>query len=331
MTRSTPKDADPAEEFMVASSEPGLRFTPLAEGDITIISNDGVKFLVHSNILKRSSSVFADMVSIGTRNEQAVELDDDAESIALMLGFIYPFKPLSIRDFSHLEKALLIAQKYDVEGIPKALDDTIPTGAHADFIHIDPLRMFRLGTTYRLRNTSILASQAVQRQYRYFEDSKTIDGFVERFSDTASLMRLVGTMGARAKILHNVLYNFQSGLSPQDPVEDYNPESELWNELLCTRCYKDQRGTARYALGAYLPHWLFDWANLAFNELIGRDVADCDSLFTTSVFDRIALNSNYPTCIEEVGRQSSFFNIWAGNVRIKLQDELSKLEADCDS
>ncbi|KAG8764952.1 hypothetical protein FRC12_007788 [Ceratobasidium sp. 428] len=332
MTPSTPKGTDPAEEFTVASSEPSLRFTPLAEGDITIISSDGVKFLVHSHTLKRSSSVFADMFSVATRDEQAIELDDDAESIALMLGFLYPFKPLSIHNFSILEKALIIAQKYDVEGIPKALDDTIPAGAHADFIRIDPLRMLRLGTAYGLRNTSTLASKAVQRQYRHFEDSEAINGFVGQFSDTASLMRVVGTMGARAKILHDVLYDFQNGLPPLDPDEVYDPGYDHWTDLLCTRCCKDQKYNCpdRFAMRAYCPHWLFDWAKLAFSELIGKDVADCDFLFTASVFNRITPNSNYPFCIHElIDHHQSRFNIWAGNVKAKLQDELSKLESGC--
>ncbi|KAG9122222.1 hypothetical protein FRC07_001491 [Ceratobasidium sp. 392] len=322
--RTVSRSVDATRPPIVASSEPSFRFTPPAEGDIAIVSSDGVKFLAHSNVLELSSSVFADMLSIGTKSEQAAELAEDAESISLMLAFIYAPDFLSIREFSLLEKMLNMARKYDIHGATKKLDDTIPEGAHANFISINPLRVFQLGTEYGLQNTSRIAAEAIQRQYRRFEDSEAINEFTKRFPDTAPLMAIVGTIGARAKVLHSVLYNFDSGLPPLD--SDIERDPDAWTDLMCTKCYKDIRFTTVYQHMIWRPHWLADWARLAFDELLSKDVDECNDLFEASVFSRMRPNSSYPYCIKEVSHRPALFNAWAENVKLKLNSELFKLE-----
>ncbi|KAG8738720.1 hypothetical protein FRC10_006555 [Ceratobasidium sp. 414] len=319
-------DVDPAQEPIIASSKPSFRFTPPAQGDITIISSDGVRFLVHSSVLGRSSSVFADMLSLGTKGEQAIQLSDDAESISLMLGFIYPANVLSIRDFSPLEKVLEVAQKYDIDVVTRTLDETIPNGLHANFIQIDPLRVLRIGTTYGLRNTYRITAKTIQSQYRYFQDPEAINMFTRRFPDTAPLVGLIGMAGARAKILHDVLYDFQSGNPPPDSDDEFDPE--MFTDLLCRPCYKHLRNAGRFPDPAFRPHWLFDWARPAFNELCAKGIDECDALFNVSVFGRIAQGSDYPGCIPH-GPGESLFNTWAENVKLKLHDELSQLESLC--
>ncbi|KAG8703647.1 hypothetical protein FRC08_002713 [Ceratobasidium sp. 394] len=317
---SAPEDVSPTQKLTIASSEPSFHFMPPAGGDLTIVSKDGVEFLVHSDALGRSSSVFADMFSIGTKGECAIQLADDAESISLMLGFIYSTDPPRIRDPSLLEKVLQLAQKYDIEAITRTLDETIP---NTDLISIDPFRVFQIGLTYGLPNTSMLAAKTTQSQYRYFQDLKAINGFTSRFPGTASLVSLIGIAGARAKILHDVLYDFQSGNPPPDSDVDFDPE--MFAELLCTTCFRHLRDWRRFPDPAFRPHWFFDWARLAFNELSAKDIDECDDLFNASVFGRIAPGCDYPSCIREVSSHGPLFNTWAENVKLKLHSELSKL------
>ena len=90
---------------------------------ITIRSNDGVAFRVHSIILGVASSIFSDMLPIGTNSAGIIELGDESEALAPTPAFIYPssLSP-ALNTFELLDKSLRITQKYHMETMLKTLD-----------------------------------------------------------------------------------------------------------------------------------------------------------------------------------------------------------------
>ncbi|KAF8603552.1 hypothetical protein BDV93DRAFT_523316 [Ceratobasidium sp. AG-I] len=68
---------------------------PPLGGDLTLRSNDGVEFLVHSVILGVASSAFAGLLAVGT-NKDVVNLSENAETLSHILKFIYPNKKMPI-------------------------------------------------------------------------------------------------------------------------------------------------------------------------------------------------------------------------------------------
>ncbi|KAF8610594.1 hypothetical protein BDV93DRAFT_517693 [Ceratobasidium sp. AG-I] len=63
-----------------------------------------------------ASSVFKDMLSIGAKSDEVVELAETSSLLSLMLQFIYSSKTPAITSLSVIELALRIAQKYDIKG-----------------------------------------------------------------------------------------------------------------------------------------------------------------------------------------------------------------------
>lgn len=288
--------------------KPSLSFAPPLGGDITLKSHDGHLFIVHSAILKALSSVFADMFTIGTKCE-IVELADDAESISLMLQFVYPPTLLSVQTFEQLEKTLRIAQKYDADGILKTLDQSLSRRVDIDFILHDPFRVFSLSSTYDLRSTTAVAATKI---HYHLYTREGLLRFTKYFPDAAPIVAIIGTTGIRAKILHNILYDFRSGLPPD--LDDDEQDYETLGNLLCTTCYK----------------YLKDWARLAFEELTEKGLDDCDHLFDSSIFLEMKESSDYPTCIDQVSHDgAATFDEWAGNVKLRLQTQLSELDSLC--
>ncbi|KAG9077569.1 hypothetical protein FS749_010532, partial [Ceratobasidium sp. UAMH 11750] len=94
---------------MQTTDAPAFSYQPPAGGNLSLKSADGAIFLVHSVLLGMASSVFADMFSAANRSD-VVELTDDAESLSLMLRFIYPPTFMDDLPLVLIEKSLRIAQ-----------------------------------------------------------------------------------------------------------------------------------------------------------------------------------------------------------------------------
>ncbi|QRW00760.1 The BTB (BR-C, ttk and bab)/POZ (Pox virus and Zinc finger) domain [Ceratobasidium sp. AG-Ba] len=308
---------------LVARLGASFHFEVPTGGDISLTSCDGLEFAVHSEILGRFSSTFADMLSAGTKSEDTIVLGDDAESVSLMLAAIYCPDALCILDLDPLEKLLRMSQKYDIPCVVCTFDATIPQGLHGDFLKNDPFRLFRICTSYGLENTATLAVKSIQDQLGYFQNQKAVARLAS-LSGGSIILSLAGMGALRAKILHDVLYDFQSGLPPPDSDEE--PDPEMLSNLLCTTCYKTLKNSIRYPDLTFRPHWLFDWARLSFNELISKDLDECSDLFQAGVFARVVKIADHPYCAQEVRSHELIFNNWAGNVREKLRKELTQLD-----
>lgn len=91
------------------------------KGDLTLISSDGTRFLVHSVIMSEASEVFANMFEMpqpaeASQKPAEVMLAEDAQTLQLLLQWIYPLPsrsppPGSLEEFSPL---FAVAKKYDV-------------------------------------------------------------------------------------------------------------------------------------------------------------------------------------------------------------------------
>ncbi|QRW00826.1 The BTB (BR-C, ttk and bab)/POZ (Pox virus and Zinc finger) domain [Ceratobasidium sp. AG-Ba] len=137
-------------------------YQPPPGGDVTLECADGATFLVHSTLLGLASPVLADMISSAQAGR--INLSDSAESVSLMLRFIYPPTFLQLLPTTQLEESLRIAQKYDVQGIKNAVDHIIafhPQGRES-LAHSNPVQMFSIAATYGLPNTQKTTLEVLQ-------------------------------------------------------------------------------------------------------------------------------------------------------------------------
>ncbi|QRW00824.1 The BTB (BR-C, ttk and bab)/POZ (Pox virus and Zinc finger) domain [Ceratobasidium sp. AG-Ba] len=317
--------------MIVAASSSLAQFSyqPPPGGDITIKSADGTTFMVHSVLLGLASSVFADMISTATQQD-AVELSDDAESISLMLRFIYPPSFLDELSFGLLEKSLRIAQKYDIKGIIDSVDCLIAFHPRGDggLIRSDTVRTFCLASTYGLSNTRKAAIKALRPENFRFINSKDIKPIAETFPSAAAAIGLLGAHCIRTAKLLDVLLG--------DLARPYLPSVPLGEEIhakpmMCNRCftshiwYSDEQGRRSYE-----PGWLIYWAVMAFGQLATRPYTDCATLFKVDSLDVIAAQPGVcQECINVTRRvdfESNAFRHWAVHIKTAVEKIFSDIE-----
>lgn len=107
------------------------------DADITLVSSDGGYFKVHSIILRLSSEVFAGMLTLpqpsstaGLANQNAVQLQEEAEIISDLLDSMYPRRPeLDIRrkTIAYIIRLSAAADKYDVADVNRNLKKMMMT------------------------------------------------------------------------------------------------------------------------------------------------------------------------------------------------------------
>ncbi|KAG8733928.1 hypothetical protein FRC12_018697 [Ceratobasidium sp. 428] len=312
-------------------------FDPPAGGDILLRSRDGRTFCVHSVTLGLASSVFSDMFSIGKPCGEAIQLDDDSESISLMLAFIYPpiISP-NIKDFDIIEKCLVIGRKYHVEKIPQALDRDLSklSGANTELTIgqcRDPLRIFRFAATYGLRNCQTLAAKAITPGVINLLRPAEIVKVAEECPHMAHVIGLLGndfhdflpTAWKPLKLASNNLSltdDRGSGLMMCDQCVSQSPElqSEGADEIY------------------YFPSWVHAWSRAAYTKLCVTPLDECDHLFELSSFSWLVreepgvcdecVDAAIEASCDEREPSGQVYENWASNIKAILSRELAQLD-----
>ncbi|QRV86703.1 The BTB (BR-C, ttk and bab)/POZ (Pox virus and Zinc finger) domain [Ceratobasidium sp. AG-Ba] len=84
-----------------------------------------------------------------------VELSEDSEAISLVLAFIYPVMRSPIQPITLLEKSMLVAYKYKIDGLAQTLEKACIQ--QRPLIRRDPVRIFRATVDYGFHETQKVA------------------------------------------------------------------------------------------------------------------------------------------------------------------------------
>lgn len=248
-------------------------------GDITLRSNDGAEFLVHSVILGVASSVFEGLLCLGTKKD-VIELSEDAKTLSFILKFIYPNRKIpTITNFDTLSLCLQAAQKYDLEGVIENIDDQLATkAAPRSLLHRDPLRTCELALQFNLPETRALAMPLVITGETDFSDPSQLGELVKSHS-LITVTRLAAIQSTRGKMLADVLLCFYN--SPIAPGPEH---ADMFFQLSCVPCRgwlkQCDRAEARRGLRAETPpSWVLAWADHAYQTLLHAPLEKSDELF----------------------------------------------------
>ncbi|KAF8603538.1 hypothetical protein BDV93DRAFT_523308 [Ceratobasidium sp. AG-I] len=304
-------------------------FRPPPGGDVTLRSSDGVDFLVHSVVLALASSVFEGLTVVGT-NKDAVDLSETADTVSLMLRFIYPnSKPPMMTGFEMLLRCLQVAQKYDLESTLETLDEQLATNTTPQsLLAISPSQVHQLALQYNLPKAKVAAASLV---FTGEMDACNPDilGDLVKYYPSASLVRIAAIQGTRAKILADVLFHFYERPILPDPERP-----QIFYELSCESCQKwlrkCQRTDAREGLYELNPpSWLLAWSTLVYDTLLAAPLEKSNHLFDAFILDRFKGSSNVcQECLEDFWKwsyQRDDFNRWAGEVKYELRLRLDSV------
>ncbi|QRW26933.1 The BTB (BR-C, ttk and bab)/POZ (Pox virus and Zinc finger) domain [Rhizoctonia solani] len=138
-------------------------FQPPTGGNVVLKSCEGTVFNAHSVVLGLASTVFAGMFS-GASSPNTIELAEDAETISLMLAFIYPVAPPKIATAAQLEKVMIFSQKYGIAKMIDIVEKSIPP--ESKLIHSDPIQVFRASVKYGFPTLRVFAGRALGASQR---------------------------------------------------------------------------------------------------------------------------------------------------------------------
>jgi hypothetical protein len=125
---------------VVVPFEPTISYP---DGDLILRSSDGIQFTVHKLLLQLGSDVFSTMLSLPQPGGavQTVELSEDAETIDVLLRWIYPIedKP-TITSLDEVALYLPIALKYEIHSALSDLRSALGSRVAA----VNPLRAYAI-------------------------------------------------------------------------------------------------------------------------------------------------------------------------------------------
>ncbi|KAF8605917.1 hypothetical protein BDV93DRAFT_521263 [Ceratobasidium sp. AG-I] len=310
---------------------PSYVFEPPPGGDISLRSADGKVFRLHAIILNLASSVFSDMLTIGTQSTEIIDISDDSEAISLMLGFIYPSAlPPIVNTYELLDKSLQIARKYHVESMLQKLDRSISHESfYKDFVKINPLRLFKLCAEYGLRETQTAAARMVRAGPRHLLGPHNIIDLAKQYPSSSHIIGMLGTQFIRSEILRSALLD--TGDDSLLEVDVDNDESGF-EQMICASCRKRCANDITMPPFMLFPGWLRAWGVLAYDTLSTRSWDDSSFVFTTEAFEHLnsprVSGGSCRVCIEAArsARGGRAFETWAGVVKIDLESRMQQLE-----
>ncbi|KAG8735043.1 hypothetical protein FRC12_018239 [Ceratobasidium sp. 428] len=258
------------------------------------------------------------MFSPATRKD-VIELQEDAESISLMLRFIYPPAFLDNLSLSLLKKSLYMGRKYDVDGILSTIDYIISHSNKGRLLQLNPTSVFGLAAAYQLKASQRAAAEVIQQP----QNQDDINHLLKAFPDCSSVIGLLGAHLIRTKSL----LALQNDLSIAVPIA---PDGSIDRSrlVMCKTCV--DRSPFPISPGAYYyPPWMQFWAAWAIPDLIYEPLHDCDKYFEITSLDTIA--DEGILCLEcvDVTRRAGYgdiFKQWAASMKKKVIEIFSRAE-----
>ncbi|KAF8710621.1 hypothetical protein RHS03_02469, partial [Rhizoctonia solani] len=245
-------------------------FQPPTGGNVVLKSCEGTVFNAHSVVLGLASTVFAGMFS-GASSPNKIELAEDAETISLMLAFVYPVAPPKIATAAQLEKVMIFSQKYDITKMIDIVEKSIPP--ESELIHSDPIQVFRASVKYEFPTLRVFAGRAVRPKHT---NLLTISGVVNpagRFPEASSAIGIIGAQTVRQRILPRVVSSLKLPRveqAHQSNGDDYIPC------MVCRSCWDKTRQPG----GRYTPSWFRSWIRMVESRLIAEPMHKCEDAFS---------------------------------------------------
>ncbi|KAG8745957.1 hypothetical protein FRC10_006520 [Ceratobasidium sp. 414] len=162
-------------------------------GDFTLRScPEEIEFRVFRLFLMTASPVFRDILTSGS-GPPVMDLAEDAETISVLLQYIYPRENPTIRAYKLFEKVLEAARKYELGFITSDLRASMRSEL-TDFAYLraEPLRMYALAVRHDFRGEALVAAKLTIGKYAF----ATRDGAAELLAldiptgDAILLMRM---------------------------------------------------------------------------------------------------------------------------------------------
>ncbi|KAG8720315.1 hypothetical protein FRC08_000611 [Ceratobasidium sp. 394] len=254
-----------------------LYFQTPPGGDFTLRSSDGVEFRVHSMILSMVSSVFQDMLVVGSAGtDNVIDLTEDAQTISFVLCFVHPTRNApDIPNVAVLHACLEVARKYDLSAMMENIEARLNQPGSKPYLQ--PLDLYNICVEYNLQNTRANAARRLVAAQHRLLDPKYLAEFALSHPSHKNMIALIGAQGARHNILVDTLLCFD-GMDLR-VGRDFPP----YLTISCSQCQdriKSRRKWEKYPP----PGWLTQWSKVVYEVLVIVPLDRCAHHFDATIF-----------------------------------------------
>lgn len=271
------------------------------------------------------------MFTVGTKSGQdIVPLGETAEILALMLKFLYPFPTPTVSSFEQLEKALHVADKYQLKGMTTRLREQLSLPNSPVSISADPLCALVVSCAHGFQEEADAATSLATKQHIVHRVHGLI-GLAKLAPSTIPFIRLLGVPLMRIQILSDVLLKFY-----KKPMQ-LDANTCKWPA--CSYCFDTYYATGFHSA----PEWQARWANAVFTELKCRPVHEWDPFFKVEFFHTAVIrrthvpimfsgNKSSCACVNYIMAYPDSFEQWSMTVleylktRFQGLDELERMK-----
>ncbi|KAF8504221.1 hypothetical protein JB92DRAFT_2738252 [Gautieria morchelliformis] len=233
------------------------------EADLLLCSSDRVELRVFSRILIEASPIFRDMTSLPkptaglspTGVVNRVDLDEDRETLELLLQFLYPMRDPQVSKLDVLKRLMKAADKYILDGVTHSLKRILVSPA---FVDEEPLRVYALACMYGHEAEAKIASRHCLKidilvQAELYEELSMISG--------RDLLRLIKLHQTRAAAILEILNGYGPSFCTGHGSSSGGP---LWWTEFKTRA-KDELRVRPMTDTILQPALMASCVNYAFN------------------------------------------------------------------
>ncbi|KDN50539.1 hypothetical protein RSAG8_01037, partial [Rhizoctonia solani AG-8 WAC10335] len=179
-------------------------FGPDNGGEFTIRSKENVEFHVHATLLSVASPIFKDLMSVGS-GERVVELTEDAQTIRLMLTYLYHQTTPGVDTFDLVVKGFEVARKYEIDAMTEWLKTLFRLETSPLYVRRHPLEVYDIASLYGFKDVADACYDHCIRKLD-LEDEEEMAQYTASRRDPKSALSLVSKLVKRRAIITRVLF-----------------------------------------------------------------------------------------------------------------------------
>ncbi|KDN49332.1 hypothetical protein RSAG8_02034, partial [Rhizoctonia solani AG-8 WAC10335] len=255
----------------------------------------------------------------GATESDAVELAEDAETISLMLAFIYPVDPPSITTVEQPEKVMLSSQKYNIEKLTKYIEKS--NRWDSQLILSDPIRVFRASVMHGFPTIQTLSAKRFGLKFCDYRSSKGLEELARLLPEFSGVIGLIGAAIARDEIL-KVLRNKRE-VKPKYNEHHQSLSNPCSYHMICSSCWDESRNTVAHRIySVYNRGWMSHWFQQLHSRLSNLPTDPCEDLFSVGSI----IGAGCSACVTQTLANHYLFGPWARSTKQYVDKELGVLE-----
>ncbi|KAG8733500.1 hypothetical protein FRC11_005671 [Ceratobasidium sp. 423] len=306
-------------------SEFARGFGPNDGGEFTIRSKENVEFYVHPALLSVASPVFKDLMSVGS-GERVVELTEDAQTIRLMLTFLYHQHSSGVESFDLAVKGFEVARKYEIDPMTEWLKSLFRLETSPLYMRNHPLEVYDVASLYGFNDVADACYDHCVRKLN-LEDEEEMAQFEASRRDPRSALALVSRLVKRRAIITRILftgYLYPMNLLAPEWERTHLADKSLAEKLICEKCQPAYSDVFYSSVS-----WQTFWAHQAQDVLFRETMLDCERVFKIGFlckpYDHEGTQTFCEQCFEQLQlRNHAAWEDWAGMVRSYLGEKLNE-------